>query len=148
MGDVERRIREAFAEAGREDAGPGFRELWHRAEAAARERAQRSRVRRLVLVPALVAAAAIVVAVLWPAAGPDPGSTAAALAATAGLDELRMPEFPSLPSDGLAGEVVRPGDVDRDLLLAWNDKLLESGTDWLLTLEIPAWGREEERKRP
>ena len=37
---------------------------------------------------------------------------------------------------------------DRELLLAWNDKMLGSQTDWLLTLDIPVWDREEERKMP
>jgi hypothetical protein len=150
MSDVDRRIRDALAAVDQADRPPGFQVLWSRARAEAKERAGRRRAGRLVLVPLLgaVAAAAILLAVVMPGIAPEGGPAGRAASATQGLETLSFPELSSLPSDGLAGAAARADDVDRDLLLAWNERLLGSGTDWLLTLELPAWDRDEERKMP
>ena len=150
MSDVERRIRDALAEVDREDAGPGFHHSWNRASEIAGQRTVKRRMGGMVLVSMAGAAAAAValVAVLSAETAPSGGPAEEAAAAKAGMEALWTPELTSLPSDGLAGPAVRAADVDRELLLAWNERMLGSETDWLLTLEIPAWGREGERKRP
>jgi hypothetical protein len=150
MSDVDRRIRDALAEVDAADRAPGFQVLWSRARAEAEERAGRRRAGRLVLVPLLgaAAAAAILLAVVVPGTAPEGAPAGRAVAASGGWGTLSTPELPSLPSDDLAGAAIRADDVDRELLLAWNEQLLGSKTDWLLTLELPAWDREGERKRP
>ncbi len=148
MNDVEQRIRDALAEVDREDTAPGFHQLWSRAEDEARNRAGKRRVLRLVLVPAMAAAAVLLFFALAPGSAPDVSGTGSAISVPGGLETLVVPELASLPSDDLAQDAVKAEDVDRELLLAWNEKLLGSRTDWLLTLDIPVWDREEERKMP
>jgi len=150
MSDVERRIREALVEIDREDRAPEFRALWDGAWDRAGRREGRGRWNWKVLAPAAAAAALVAVAAgLTASGGWQTGVEAELAAATDGrLDGLATPGLTVLPSDTLARAVVDARGVDRDLLLAWNERMLGSATDWLLTLEPPVWDREEERNTP
>ena len=147
MTPTDDRLRELVHEASERDSIPPFEATWRRAERAAAERRSSAGVWRWVLGPAVAAAAAAAVVLVVVALGPQDGGAleaddliarADAGAAAQLLADLADIEIGELPSDGL----VEPGTV----AAALDDDPLESGTDFLLTMELPAWDAAGERK--
>ena len=140
-------LRAAVRDACEPDQIPPFATLWRRAERAAGERRSRPAAWRWVLGPAVAAGAVGAVLLVLAALGPDTGGTGgpATLAARADagaaaelLADLADIQIGELPSDDLVD--------DGALAAALDDDPLAAGTDFLLTLELPAWDEAGERK--
>lgn len=140
------RLRELLRAARERDPIPPFEAIWRRAERAAAERRTPARRWRWVLGPAVAAAAAAAVLLVFAALGPEPGAAieadgllarADAGAAVELLADLADIEIGELPSDGLVEQDTVAASLDGDPLT--------SGTDFLLTLELPAWDEAGER---
>jgi hypothetical protein len=155
MTDHDERLRERLGSLGQSEPVPSFDDCWRRAQARSRaERGAEASPWRWVLGPAVAVGAAgcalLLVIALGPATGPGGGTQQVAVADAGPADSplagplladtlLAGLETPDLPTSSIAAadteqEEARPGYG-----------LYEAGTDFLLTLEIPAWEQAGER---
>jgi len=141
------RLRELLRESCEQEPIPPFEATWRRAERAAAERRTRSAAWRWVLGPAVAVGAAAAVLLVLSALGPERGTPLDAEALVARADagaaaqllaDLADLEIGELPSD----ELIDDGTV----AAALEGDPLAGGTDFLLTLELPAWDAAGERK--
>jgi hypothetical protein len=154
-------LREMMRGALENEKVPDFESSWRRAQARAEDR-RGSDARspwRWALGPVVAVGAAACVALLVIALGPteqvtseEPGLIALADAGapefdTAALADLETPTVPQSPLsdfDSAGGEPVAAAETDSGETRPGYG-LYEAGTDFLLTMEIPAWDQAGER---
>jgi hypothetical protein len=160
MVDRDDELRELVRGASEDVPVPDFEASWRRAEARSEERRGRevSSPWRWALGPAVAVGAAACAVLLVLAIGPAgdlPDETqrlALADAGAAGSDasalaDLETPSIPASPLVGLGGATgasVASADGDTGETRPGYG-LYEAGTDFLLTMEIPAWDQAGER---
>jgi hypothetical protein len=160
MSSPDDRLRELVRSATDGEPLPDFESSWRRAEARSedRRRAGAPSPWRWALGPAVAIGAAACVALLVIALGPadvapDQEGLLALADAGAGvvepesLADLETPEVPASPLSEIgdaAGESLAAADVDTGETRPGYG-LYEAGTDFLLTMEIPAWDQAGER---
>lgn len=154
------RLKELVRGACESDPVPDFETSWRRAEVLADERRRSGSPSpwRWALGPAVAVGAAACVALLIIALGPtsdgpqdarllalaDAGAPAGGSSPLADLESPDVPASPLAELGGTAGESVAAAEVDADETRPGYG-LYEAGTDFLLTMEIPAWERAGER---
>ena len=154
------RLRDLVRGATESQPVPDFESSWRRAETSSEERLRGGApsLWRWVLGPAVAVGAAACVALLVIAFGPLDSNqedspvvrmadAGAPLGEGASLADLETPQVPASPLSELgdtAGDSVAAADVETGETRPGYG-LYEAGTDFLLTMEIPAWDQAGER---